>query len=292
VSISDGLMHVADLRIADVNGVPAIGFNRLQFSLEINIHATRGRTVEMGSLTGFVYAGTSPAGALKPLGIAVAETNWFASTADDPRRQFLSLYLDLSGEQLAALERVRGGGSLTFQFDVRMLVRSIERNVQLGFETLRFEANLSVWSKVLKQLGYLELLLLSVELPIDDVPAELRNAVSQVRAAHEDLIAGRYDSTVGRCRIAMDAIDAVVKPESTLGQTIQSLSANRETLTGMTKRARGDLVRMVLRHYTHLAHHVDSGGGPESFSRHDALFILTATAGVIWDAVGELQRRS
>jgi hypothetical protein len=73
MSISDGLMHVADLRLAAVNGTPGIGFARLQFSLEIDIRGTPGRTVELGNLAVFVYAGTSQSGSLKPLGTAVAE---------------------------------------------------------------------------------------------------------------------------------------------------------------------------------------------------------------------------
>jgi hypothetical protein len=291
LSITDGFIQIADLRVANVNGVPGVGFNRLQFSMEIQIRATPGRAVELGSLTAFAYAGTSRSGPFHPLGAPFAETSWFACTSDHPRRDFLSLHLDLTGEQLEALERLRAGGPLFLQFEIRLCLKSPERGMQLGFEKLEFEASLSVWSIVLKQLNYLELLLLSIELPIASLPVEFSAAAAQVRAAHEDLVAGRYDSTVGRCRMAADAVDAVVKPGSTLGQTIQSLSSNRALVTAMKKRERADLMRMVLRHYTHLAHHVDPSGAPESFSRHDALFVLTCTAGMIWDALGELRNR-
>ena len=289
MSIDIGGLRIAELRIVGVNGAPGIGFHRLQFSLEINLPAMPSGTYELGSLTCFPYAGISQS-CPKPLGIVYPETSWFKSTTDHPRREFLGMYLDLAGEQLEALERLRGGGSLFFQFEFRMLVRSRERGVELGFESVWFEANLSEWSKVLKQLGYLELLLFAVELPIT-VPQSLRTAIDQLRAAHQDLIAGRYDSTVGRCRMVMDAVEAVVEYESATANIRQAFSSKSEIREAMTKRERADLVRMAIRHYTHLAHHVDSGV-PESFSRQDALFILTAAAGSVWDAAAEHRNRA
>jgi hypothetical protein len=208
-----------------VSGAPGIGFHRLQFSLEITLPGTPGRNFELGSLTAFAYAGISQSGS-KPLGTAHPETSWFTSTTDHPRRDLLGIYIDLAGEQLEALERLRGGGSLFFQFEFRLLVRSRERGVELGFQTLWFEANLSVWSKVLKQLGYLELLLIAVELPIT-LQEVFRIAIEQLRAAHQDLIAGRYDSTVGRCRMAMEAVEAFVKYESAPANVRQAFSEKR-----------------------------------------------------------------
>jgi len=59
VSIDVGGLQIAELRIVGVNGTPGIGFHRLQFTLEISFPATPNRTIELGSLTGFVYAGIS-----------------------------------------------------------------------------------------------------------------------------------------------------------------------------------------------------------------------------------------
>lgn len=218
------------------------------------------------------------------------ETSWWTQTTDDARREFLSLYVDLASERLEALERLRRGGSLFFQFDLRMLVRSEERGMQLGFDKLNYEAQLSDWSGMLQQLGYLDCLLVSVELPIG-VPEALRNAVEQLRAAHQDLIAGRYDACIGRCRIAMDALEAVVEYGTVVADVRQAF-ATKNDREAMPKRARADLVRLAVRHYTHLAHHVGNSGAPELFSRQDALFILSAVAGTVWDAAAELRRRA
>jgi hypothetical protein len=289
MSISDGLMEVADMRIPNLNGTPGIGFHRLQFSLEIQLRATRGRIVQLGDLTAFAYAATSQAASTKPLARAVAETSWWTHTTEDARREFLSLYIDLTSEQLEALEQMRGGGPLWFQFDLRVLVRSEAQGTQRGFEKLGFEATLSDWARVLGQLGYLELLVVAIEMPVG-VPQEFRNAVEQLRAAHQDLIAGRYDATVGRCRIAMDAMEAVVGYESAIADVRQAF-ASKSDRADMTKRSRADLVRLAVRHYTHLAHHVDGAGAPESFSRQDALFILSAASGTLLDATAERRKR-
>lgn len=44
----------------------------------------------------------------------------------------------------------------------------------------------------------------------------------------------------------------------------------------------------AVRHFSHLAAHVDQQGAPETFSRQDALFILTAAAEVLWDATSRI----
>ena len=294
MSIGIGALAIAEPRIARVIGASGIGFGRLRFSLELHFqpiaeYLKELGIVELGSLTGFVSASCQRDSQFKPLGVAVPETSWFTTAADSnlPKHEELLLLLDLPWEQIEALEEVRGGGSLFFQIDLRLQLRS-RRGVHVGYQTVSFEANLSIWSDVLKQLGYRELLVVAVELPLD-APAELRSAIEQLGAAHQDLIGGRYDSVVSRCRMAMDALDKAVPSENGAEKLIEVFSQGRKA---MSKRARADLVRLAVRHYTHLAHHVDSDGSPESFSRQDALFILTAAAGAIWDAAAELRRRN
>ena len=287
MSFCIGPLVIAEPRVTGVTGVPGIGFSRLQFSLALDIGARSGCVVELGNLSGRVDAGVSRSGPFKLLGTLTPETSWSTSTTEYSRTDHLGLSLDLPPEQLEALEHLRGGGSLFFQIDLRLQLRENGKS-HPGFDKHLFESNLSNWSKVLQQLGYLEYLVVAVELPID-APAELRSAIEQLGAAHQDLIGGRYDSVVSRCRMAMDALDKAVPSENGAEKLIEVFSQGRKA---MSKRARADLVRLAVRHYTHLAHHVDSDGSPESFSRQDALFILTAAAGAIWDAAAELRRRN
>jgi hypothetical protein len=62
--------------------------------------------------------------------------------------------------------------SIIFRLDLHVIVQGQERGVQRGFQQVTHEANLSAWSKVLKELGYMDVLLLVVELPRKDVPAQ------------------------------------------------------------------------------------------------------------------------
>jgi hypothetical protein len=290
VSFTAGQYNVADIRVVGVAGVRGIGFSRLQFSLEVAVNPTPGRAVQIDNLMCFVYAGRAQANVL-PLGEAAAETSWFTTTGDHARRDMLSVLLDLTGEQLAALETLRSGGSVWFRIDTHAIIGSVDRGRERGFEQLWWEANLTSWSRVLKDLGYIDLLLLSIEIPLSDGPSEYMTAIQHIRDAHDDLIAGRYDAVVRRARLAMDAIDAVVSSDGRRNDAI-TIFADRERRSKMPKRLRSDLVQIAIRHYAHLGHHVDSAGSVELFSRHDAQFIVAAAAAAVWEALGESLNRN
>ncbi len=286
MSITDGEGYiVAEFRPQGVYGVRGLGMNRLQFGLEFQINASRAGGAALSSAVCFVWAGRTQAD-VRPLGVATMETSWYVETTDYARRDTVSAYLDLSFEQLEALERMREGGSLFFKLDLRVLVHSRQRGLQRGDQQSWFEASLSTWSKVLEQIGYSETLLLGLELPVQGVPTELHGAASQLREAHRDLIAGRFDGTVARVRLAIDTVLGF----DSRPQVLQEFSGSSASREQMSKRSRADLVRIAVRHYTHLAHHVDDSGAPETFSRHDAQFALAGATAAIWDAVTEFRR--
>jgi hypothetical protein len=286
MGISDGMQSIAEFRVVGLGGSRGIGFNRLQFATEIEIQATPGRQVLVSSPVCFACAGPSTDN-LRPLGRTSIETSWYTQTSDHARREGLSFFADLSSEQLEALERARDGRSLIFRLDIHALVQSSARGVQRGFLQITYEANLSAWSKVLKDLGHMEHLVLAIELPLKGVPEKLRSAVQEIRTAYDDLIAGRYDSVIARVRILMDAIDSVLAAEQTRSALIQAF-ANRDSREEMSKSQRADLVRTALRHYTHLAHHVDAQGSPGTFNRHDAMFVLAGAASALWNVIGKI----
>jgi hypothetical protein len=284
MSITDGEGYiVAECRPQSIHGVRGVGMSRLQFGLEFQINSSRSGGATLSSPVCFVSVGRTQAD-VRPLGVATMETSWYVETTDYARREALCAYLDLTFEQLEALERMREGGPLFFKLDLRVLVHSRQRGLQRGDEQSWFEASLSTWPKVLEQIGYSETLLLGLELPVQGVPAELHGAASQLREAHRDLIAGRFDGTVARVRLAMDTIDTVLG-FSNRAQVLQQFTGSNTSREHMSKRSRADFVRIAVRHYTHLAHHVSDSGAPETFSRHDAQFALAAAAAAIWDAV-------
>lgn len=286
MGISAGMETIAEVRVIGLSGTRGLGMHRLQFAFLIDIQATPGREVHVDTLRCAVSATPVPSQPAVPLGTAILETSWHTRTADYARHEGLSAYLDLSSTQLEALEELRAGGALHFRLDIAALVRSAERGVERGFQQLWHEVNLASWLRVLEDLGSFDALLLCVELPEIDQHAPLSSAVSEIRQAHRDLLAGRYDAAVGRARLVIDLIDRTVGTDQQRTELIKAFGTNRESRAQMSKRARADFVRLAVRHYTHLAHHIDDSGVVGSFGRHEALFVLTAAAATLWDALG------
>lgn len=273
--------QVAELRVTGLRGVRGIGFSRLQFILEVDLAASPKSSVMLAHLVADVAAGAG-VGGQQMLGKATPQSSWFVSTLEHPYKVPVWLELDLSGEQLEALERVRAGGPLTFQFHVSLQLRQ-DAEVVTGSQVLRLDVDITQWATVLKGLGYLDLLVVAVELPID-APDTYRNAITELREAHKDLLAGRYDTTVMRCRRAMESVGMLVSDQPGPGRIRGAFAESKSSREGMTKFERAELVRGAIAHYCNLAHHMDGDGAPECFSRQDALFILSAAAGVIWEA--------
>lgn len=300
MSINFGARGIADIRmIAPPRGIPGIGFSRLQFPIEFHLDGLPAPAVVLEQLIANVSAGP-PGAAQQPLGKAVPQNSWFTWTIEHRRTETIVLELDLAGERLEALERVRAGGPLVFQFDLSLHVRrpvqaqpgmqSIWVNVQPGSERVQLLVNTSDWAQVLNQLGYLDLLIVAVDLPIE-APDQLREAVKLMREAHADLIAGRYNATVGSCRLAMESVGPLVSSEPSQNRISKAFAESEDSRRAMSTSDRAELVRMAVRHFCNPAHHVGQNGSPEVFSRHEALFILTAAAGVIWEAIAQLPTR-
>ena len=154
-----------------------------------------------------------------------------------------------------------------------------------------YTADLSAWSQVVRELGSIDMLLLAVELPLEDIPEKLKSAVQELRRARIDLVAARYDMVVSCMRLVMDATELVFTAKQSLGTLTQTF-ADGETREAMPKHSRAALIRAAIRHYTHLAHHLNAQGEITNFNRHEATFVLAVAVAAVWDAIGrELARR-
>lgn len=283
MSISIQSRGLAEVRAIGVRGIPGIGFSRLQFILEWRLQGLPSPPAFLEHLQVQVSAGI-PGGPARPLGKATAQNSWFTGVYEHGRTEALALELDLTGAALEALERLRGGGPLHFVLDLSLRVRRGERQ-EPGSDRLQLLVNLSDWAQVLRDVGYLDLLVLAVELPLE-VPEEIRLALEETRTAYTDLIAARYDATVMRCRRAMESLGRLPTAGTDPERVWERFAKDRAT---MTKPERAEVVRLAVRHYSHLAAHMDETGAPETFSRQDALFILAAAAGVIWESVTQVR---
>lgn len=282
MSISLNGQGIADIRPGGPPmGLAGVGFSRVQFPFLIDLEALSEPQAYLTALTAEVAA-SFPGDTVQLLGEARPQNSWSTPTISHHRSETVVLQVDLTGEQLEALERRRGGGSLDFRFNFSLQIHRTGK-ICPASEVVWVNVNESDWARVLRQLRYLDLLIVAVSLPID-VPEQFSNAVKHVRTAYEDLIGARYGATVGNCRMAMDSLLPLTDATTTDGIR-QAFAGNREIREAMTTGQRAELVRLAVRHFAHPAHHVGANGAPEVFSRHDALFILTAAAGVIWEAI-------
>ena len=111
MSIEFGTRGIAELFLTGLRGVRGVGFSRLQFILEVNLAAVPKPPVRLAHLVADVAAGGG-GGAQRPLGKARPKNGWFVATLEHAQKVLVWLEIDLSGEQVEALERLRAGGPL------------------------------------------------------------------------------------------------------------------------------------------------------------------------------------
>lgn len=264
---------------------PGLGFTWLKFPVALPLEALDDPPAYLTQFLADITA-TVPGQTPVSVGRAQPHTSWVAYASKHAHSDQFELWLALSGEQLEALERRRAGQRLEFHVNLSLQIH-YNGTIHPGQADVRFSVNESDWAEILRQAGYLDRLIVAVELPID-APEQMRQAVQYVRAAHQHLIAGRYTSAVGDCRLAMDSLPPLT--DDAKDREIRSnFAASEEIRRGMTTGHRAQLVRLAVRHFAHPAHHADPSQPPEVFSRQDALFILSAAAGVVWEAISRLR---
>ena len=260
-------------------GAPGAGFSRLKFPLELKLDALANPQAYLTQFQADI-AVTVPGQTPRSLGRAQPHASWTIGTLVQTQSQPFELWLDLSGEQLEAIERQRVGQRLEFRVDLTLQIHYQSALYPARADAL-FYVNESHWAEVLRQIGYFDQLIIAVELPVD-APEQMRKAVQYVRAAHQHLIAGRYTDAVGVCRRAMESLHPFTD-DATATAIRTAFAAARKK---MTLGERAELVRLAVHHFAHPAHHEEPGKPAEVYSRQDALFVLSAAAGIVWEALG------
>jgi hypothetical protein len=99
-------------------------------------------------------------------------------------------------------------------------------------------------------------------------------------------LSGARSVVVSLSRTIMDSLATSSGEKDAIRAAASKFRESRETRESMTKRERALLVHDAVRHYTHLAHHVDeSNGSAEWYSRGDAIFVLTLATAAFSEAV-------
>ena len=263
-------------------GVPGIAVTRLKFPLTLQLDALADPAAYLTQFLAEISV-TIPGQTPRSLGRAQPHASWVVGTFEHAQSQPFELWLDVSGEQLEALERQRVGQQLEFHVDLHLQIH-YRSAIHSARADVRFHVNESAWAEVLRQVGHLDHLLVAVELPLD-APEQMRKAVQYIRSAHQNLTAGRYADAVRVCRLAMESLLPLT--DDAAGKAIRIAFAGGENVRRqMSTAQRAELVRLAVHHFANPAHHEDPGKPAEVYSRQDALFILSAAAGVVWEAIG------
>ena len=260
---------------------PGLGFTWLKFPMNLQLETL---DKPPAYLTEILAEITVNAGGQTPLSLGRAQPNMSLAvrTIEQPHSQTFELWLHLTGEQIEALERRRAGQPLEFHVNLTLQIH-YNAAIHSGRTDARFHVNESDWAEILRQIGYLDRLIVAVDLPLD-TPEQMRKAVQYVRSAHQHLIAGRYSDAIGVCLLAMESLHPLTddaKPKAIRAVFAESKEAREK----MTLGQRAELVRQAVHHFTCPAHHEEPGKPAEVYSRQDALFILTAAAGIVWEAL-------
>lgn len=129
------------------------------------------------------------------LGVANPETSWTRSLTvrSGSLREALLYLIDISVDQISALEHARQGRGLRFQLELEGNVFG-PHGVGSVRETTTYFVNQTV-----------DTVLVTIQLPIDSITPALQAACNLVCGAHQRLMAGHYSVAVAECRRAIES---------------------------------------------------------------------------------------
>ncbi len=278
---------ICDVAVNSISGRPGVGISELCFSLgfQVSSFAAKHEAVVKEFHVRVAVApddGSNPA----MLGIAVQEMSWSFDTKPGMSRHDMLFMMPLSEGQLFALEKLRAGQGLHFRLNVTALASGLN-GIFRQFEEISYRVNLSTWATVLNGLQGREYLVVGLELPRVQKDHPLSHAIARLRKAKEFLVAGRYDTVVSECRLAIENARKIAVEEQAVAEAIDQFKTSKKS---MAKKQREHLIAESARHYAHLAHHDD--GQPEIFSRDDANMLLSIAVAVVGSAVARFDSNS
>lgn len=203
----------------------------------------------------------------------------------------LTFVLDLTHHQIEQIEQFRNGQDLQFETTLQCEVTIQETTNGKQYTTtsesdLRVDVNQSSWLKSLQQMGYGKYLLF--EVPLTDSKSEIPEKIlNHLSSARNHLNKGHYDVTIQKCRFIFERMREFLKDNKAIGKAHDMFcQGNRKE---MTKTDRAYLIRYAVYHFTHLAHHPheDEEGDKVTFTRQEAVLLLSQTASLVSYYFGE-----
>ncbi len=292
MSLNHNSRIVAEARALNIHGRKCIGSYQLRFSIEFVIPPWLDAKAEDFASLSEMRAEISISVDRKSfefLGHANPEVPQTFENSHYPIRLNLLFDLNLSAQQLFAIEEFREGNGLAFKINLTGKTKG-KSGTCVAQDVIDYNATLSDWSKILEQLGYADILVVGIQLPRIADSSQLRPAIEWIRQAHGCLLNGQYSDVVGKCRMALDSLQTILDDRSDTNLAVEKFYNKQKRM--MSKTERELLISEVVRHYTHPAHHVEGNGQSEWYSRSDATFILALAAATISSGVGRVTENS
>ncbi len=282
--------NAADFEGVEISGGrPGLGFYQLKFVTTFRFWPRgSGQTLTMDIEGGEVLVRNPTGNTWFLVGRLHRESGIPRSSSDEGRPVFgWDLALDLPPPGLEAIERVRAGGELDVQVTVFGRVWKAGAESENGRDTKHLRVNQSEWASLLAQIGYRDTLLLEVAVLDSETHPDLAEAVDRLREAREEFQRGQYRKTVEACRHVLEALG------HELGDG-QGNTANLRAMIDRTTELPKDERLMIMRRSAFVmaclaAHSKDLVTIRTTWDRHDALGMLTVTAGMVHWIAGNRQ---
>jgi hypothetical protein len=280
---------VAEPSIVGVLGSVGVGVKSLQFSVNFVLAPWQNGDpdIRIDSLSAKVSV-VPRAGAIRYLARGEFEMPQTFRRLPYGGRTNSLLRVDIMDSQLLVLEDLRRSEGLEFEVQLTGQGHSPRETIPVE-DRLRYAVNLSDWAQVLGQLGFADIFVLGVEMPVGSIPDALASAVKLLRDAQRLLVAGEYELVVASCRQALDSLQTVLQQDGEIKSAWPERSGRSRD---QSKLQRALAILDAMRHYTHLAHHVDGGGRAEWYSRKDATLALTTSCALLTSATEWLRKRA
>lgn len=276
MSINYSSNIIADVRCQNVFLIPGVGVYFLGFNLNFDIKA-RENILRFHDASAKVFVSTTNT-PQRTLGVAFPESPVLIQSVKYSNSRQSQFEIQLSASSLAAIENLRNGGDLSFKLQLRGMASDLQNSESVQDE-IQIPVSQSDWIKHLKQAGFVDTLLFEIPVPPTSTNDALKTAVDHLKKARDLFLAGHYDETVAKCRLALDKVKAGTNQEE------RQLKAVKAFKSGDGQQMRTEerllLLREAAAHFTQLAHHDLSVDEISQYSRADSLAVLGVTAALL-----------
>jgi len=278
MSLSYHHRNIADASVQGIHLKKAVGAYELSASLNLQMQSSdedeiyylrveTARLIVKGKSGGEQFIGT-----LCPYELRMLRTHDFSN------RECIDLSLILHPSQVSAIEDIRDGGDLTFNLKIRGQAY-LNSDEQRAYDDFSVHVARSNWIQQLKNVGFMDVLLIEVPFPVTELPDQLEAVQHALEEAQRHFVSAEYSSCVASCRTAIQELGHHVFGNE--GWAVKTLKQLDENATTMAKEDREKALFAVIRHYAHQAHHGEGEGGVRHYTRSEAQMILRMTAAAV-----------